>query len=70
MNNQVRDPLLIISVLLAVTGGIQASTGALSMLADEYPLAFGLAMTAISVVTGVLTAIKNSIILQQKGEDE
>lgn len=70
MNNQVRDPLLIISVLLAVTGGIQASTGALSMLADEYPLAFGLAMTAISVVTGVLTAIKNSIILQQKGDGE
>lgn len=55
-----KDPLLWISILLAVTGAIQASTGALSALAANYPLGFGVAMTVISVMTGVLTAIKTS----------
>jgi hypothetical protein len=53
-----RDSLLWISVLLAVTGGLQASTGFLSDLAEKYPIAFGVAMTAISVTTGVLTVLR------------
>lgn len=58
MKTYAKDPLLIVSVLLAVTGAVQASTGLLSQLAEQHPVSFGLAMTAISVLTGALTAVK------------
>lgn len=56
-----KDPLVWISVLLAITGGIQASTGLLSTVASEYPTVFGLVMTGISVTTAVLTVLKNQL---------
>lgn len=58
-----RDPLLWVSILLAVTGSIQASTGLLSTLAAQHPVAFGLVMTGISVATGILTVIKTNLTL-------
>lgn len=63
-----KDPLLLVSVLLAATGAIQANTGMLSELAKQYPTAFGLTMTLVSVVTGVLTAIKIALLNKQGGE--
>ncbi len=62
MKQYAKDPLLLVSVLLAVTGAVQANTGALSKLAEEYPTGFGLAMMAISVFTGVLTTIKTFLL--------
>lgn len=59
MNTNAKDPLLILSVLLAVTGAIQASTGLLSTLASQHPIAFGVTMTLISVATAVLSVLKN-----------
>lgn len=56
-----RDPLLWISILLAITGTVTASTGFLSNLAAQHPTAFGIAMTATSVVTAVLTVLKTQL---------
>ncbi len=56
-----KDPLLWVSVALAITGGIQAGTGFLSSLAELYPIAFGVSMLVISIFTGVLTVIKSFI---------
>lgn len=62
MNKYARDPLLWVSVLLAATGAVQASTGLLSEVASRYPVAFGVAMTMVSVATAVLTAIKTAML--------
>lgn len=59
MNTNAKDPLLLLSILLAVAGAIQASTGHLSALAAQYPVGFGLAVTATSITTAVLTVLKN-----------
>lgn len=61
MKNYLKDPLLWISILMAIFGSIQSATGLLSLFAEAYPLAFGLCMTAISAVTGVLTVLKLAI---------
>jgi hypothetical protein len=61
MKRYAKDPLLIVSVLLAATGAVQASTNYLAPLLTKYPTAFGLAMTTISIVTGTLTALKTFI---------
>jgi hypothetical protein len=58
MKRYLKDPLLVVSVLLAVTGALQASQGFLTALVQRYPIAFGLAMTAVSCTTGVLTVLK------------
>lgn len=70
MNRYLKDPLLLISALLAITGAVQASTGMLSALAEQYPVAFGVAMTAVSAATGVLTALKTYLISQPKRPDD
>lgn len=57
-----KDPLLLVSVLLAVAGAVQANTGLLSKIAEQYPTAFGLVMMGISVSTGALTAIKTYLV--------
>jgi hypothetical protein len=62
MNQYAKDPLFVISLLLAVSGAIQTSTGLLSKLADQYPISFGIVMTAISATTAVLTAVKTHMI--------
>jgi hypothetical protein len=56
-----KDPLLIVSILLAITGAIQASTGYFSDMMTAHPIRFGLGMTAVSIVTGVLTVVKSYI---------
>ena len=61
-----KDPLLWVSILLAVTGAIQASTGQLTALAAQHPVAFGIAITAISVTTAVLTVIRTNLALQHQ----
>jgi hypothetical protein len=70
MSPHAKDPLLVISVLLAITGTVQASTGLLSALAARHPLYFGLAMTAISVVTAVLTVLKTNLAMRQTPPQE
>ncbi len=62
MKHYARDPLLIVSVLLATTGAVQANTGLLSTLAEKHPTGFGLAMMGISIVTGALTAFKTFLL--------
>jgi hypothetical protein len=62
MNKYLKDPLLLVSILLAAAGAIQANTSMLSELAAKHPTAFGLVMTAVSVVTGVLTAFKTFLL--------
>lgn len=62
MKSIFKDPLFLVSVLLAITGTIQASTSMLSVLATKYPTAFGLAITGVSIVTAVLTAIKTQLL--------
>lgn len=62
MKSYAKDPLLIVSVLLAVTGAVQANTGLLSKLAEEYPTGFGLAMMLVSITTGALTAFKTFLL--------
>jgi|WetSurMetagenome_2_1015567.scaffolds.fasta_scaffold857589_2 hypothetical protein len=66
MKNLFKDPLFLVSILLAITGGVQANTGQLSALATEYPTAFGLVMSTISIVTAVLTAVKTMLLNQPK----
>lgn len=58
MKQYTKDPLLIVSVVLAATGAVQASTNLLSPLLQKYPTGFGLAMTGVSMVTATLTALK------------
>jgi len=53
-----KDPLFVLSLILAALGGIQASVGYLSPLVEQHPLGFGLAMTTISVFTATLTAAR------------
>lgn len=64
MNKYTKDPLLWISILLAMAGGVQANTGYLSDLATKHPTAFGLTMTGISILTGALTALKSFIMVK------
>ncbi len=54
-----KDPLLWVSVFMAITGGIQAGTGFLSPLTEQYPIASGLVMLGVSIATGVLTVVKS-----------
>lgn len=61
MKQYAKDPLLIVSVLLAVTGAFQASTNQLAPLLAKYPIAFGIAMTLVSAATGTLTVLKTFI---------
>lgn len=57
-----KDPLLLVSIALAITGGFQASNGFLSALAEEHPTLFGLTMMGVSIFTGILTTIKSFIL--------
>jgi hypothetical protein len=61
MREYLKDPLLWISILMAIFGSVQSATGLLTLFAEAYPIAFGIAMTAISAITGSLTALKIAI---------
>lgn len=67
MKTYAKDPLLLVSVLLAVTGAVQANTGLLSKAAEEYPTTFGLVMMAVSITTGALTAVKTFLLNRPQG---
>lgn len=56
-----KDPLFVVSLLLAITGAIQSSQGLLTELIQRYPVAFGLSMMGVSILTAVLTVIKSTI---------
>lgn len=61
MKQYFKDPLLLVSVLLAITGGLQASQGLLSEAIKQHPIGFGIAMTITSCVTGALTVLKTAL---------
>lgn len=70
MNKHLTDPLTIISVLLAITGAVQGAGGLLTPLMTKYPMQFGIGMTIVSTLTGVLTYLKNSQIFVEDKKNE
>lgn len=61
VKTHVKDPLLIVSIILGALGGLQAGLGVLTDAVKEYPVAFGLFITLISTITGGLTVYKNAL---------
>lgn len=53
-----RDPLVVISILLGLLGGMQAGWSYLSPLIEKHPTGFGVVMFVISTLTGTLAAAR------------
>ena len=68
--NHAKDPLLGLSVLLAILGALQASQGLLTQLIEKYPTTFGISMTVISCAVAGLTVYRNVIAARIASESE